>query len=94
MTSYKFDKYFSKKSERSFKHISLYIEDGKLKTKANKLIKTHMNLADSVNFCRTLIDEVPNVLNSVEYAKVIEKDVRTALKGKGVRVKSLRKGRT
>jgi leucyl aminopeptidase len=91
MTSYKFDKYFSKKSERSFKHISLYIEDGKLKTKANKLIKTHMNLADSVNFCRTLIDEVPNVLNSVEYAKVIEKDVRTALKGKGVRVKTLGK---
>jgi leucyl aminopeptidase len=91
MTDYKFDKYFSTKKELSFKSIDLYVADANLKRKAKKDIDAHINTAESVNYCRALIDEAPNVLHSVEYAKRIEKDVRTTLKGKGVKVKILGK---
>ena len=43
-------------------------------------------LCNSVNFCRDLVNEPPNVLNSTEYAKRIQKDVQTNLKGVGIKI--------
>lgn len=81
MTGYKFDKYFSEKSKPSFKEVCLYVSDKKAKRGIEKTSVAHDNLAESVNFARDLVNEAPNVLNSVEYAKRIEKDVKANLRG-------------
>ena len=91
MTGYKFDKYFKETPKESFKDICIYISDKKAKKQVEKIEDTSKNLADSVNFCRDLVNEAPNVLHSEEYAKRIEKDCKTALKGKGVKVKIMGK---
>lgn len=91
MTGYSFDKYLSKKTEHSFKQINLYCSDKKLKRNAEKTLEEVLNVTDSINFARDLINEPPNVLHSEEYAKRIEQDVKTALKGRGVKVTILGK---
>ncbi|MAZ49956.1 MAG: hypothetical protein CME65_15445 [Halobacteriovoraceae bacterium] len=91
MTGYKFDKYFKEAQKESFKDICIYVSDKKVKKQIEKVEESSRNLADSVNFCRDLVNEAPNVLHSEEYAKRVEKDVKTALKGKGVKVKIMGK---
>lgn len=91
LTSYKFDKYFQEKSENAFKDICLYVSDKKVKRNIDKIMDASSNLSQSVNFARDLVNEAPNVLHSEEYAKRIEKDVKTALKGKNVKVKIMGK---
>jgi leucyl aminopeptidase len=81
LTAYKFDKYFSEKSKPSFKEVCLYVADKKAKKGIEKSVIAADNVADSVNFARDLVNEAPNVLHSVEYAKRIEKDVKANLKG-------------
>lgn len=89
LTSYSFDKYLGKKTEHSFKQICVYVNDKKVKRTLDKTVKASDNVASSVNYTRDLVNEVPNVLHSEEYASRIEKDVKSALKGKGVTVKTL-----
>ena len=91
LTSYKFDKYFKEKSSNSFKEICIYVADKKTKKQIDKMQARSTHLAESVNFARDLVNEAPNVLHSEEYAKRIEKDVKTALKGCGVKVKIMGK---
>ena len=91
LTSYKFDKYFKTTSENSFKEICLYAADKKAKKQAEKIYTSSTNLANSVNYARDLVNEAPNVLHSEEYAKRIEKDVKTSFKGKGVKLKVMGK---
>jgi len=86
MSMYKFDKYFSEKSKQSFKDVCLYVADKKAKKSIEKLSLFSENLASSVNFCRDMVNEAPNVLHSVEYAKRIEKDVKDNLKGVKVKI--------
>ncbi len=89
MTSYKFDQYKSKKKGSAFKDICIYVSDKKVKRSIDKITAKADNLASSVNFTRDLVNEAPNILHSEEYADRVEKDVKTALKGKGVKVKIL-----
>lgn len=89
MTGYQFNKYQKEKCKNSFKQICLYLNDKKIKRSLDKAIKQSDNLAESVNFTRDLANEVPNVLHSEAYAEIIEEDVKTALKGKGVKTKIL-----
>lgn len=89
LTNYRFDKYLSKKSENSFDQICIYVNDKKIKRSLDKAINNSDNLASSVNYCRDLVNEVPNILHSEEYADRVDKDVKTALKGKGVKVNIL-----
>lgn len=89
LTSYTFDKYLSSKKEDSFTEISLFCDDKKIKTHTEKLLTEVENLTNSVNYTRDLVNEAPNVLHSVEYAKRIDHDVKTTLKGKGVKTKIL-----
>lgn len=91
MTAYSFDKYLSEKKENSFSQICLFMDDKKVKKSAEKAVAEAQNMATSVNFARDLVNEAPNVLHSVEYAKRVEKDVKTTLKGKGVKTKILGK---
>jgi leucyl aminopeptidase len=91
LTAYNFDKYQSTKNENSFKQICFYCAEKKVRRTAEKLVLETENLTDSVNVTRDLVNEAPNVLHSVEYAKRVEKDVKTALKGKGVKTKILGK---
>jgi leucyl aminopeptidase len=89
LTSYTFEKYLEKKSENAFSDICVYLNDKKIKRTIDKTIDHSENLSSSVNFARDLVNEVPNVLHSEEYADRVEADVKTALKGKGVKVKIL-----
>ncbi len=89
LTSYTFDKYQENKTENAFKDICVYVNDKKVKRSLDKTVSQSENLASSVNFTRDLVNEAPNVLHSEEYAERVEKDVKTALKGKGVKVKTL-----
>lgn len=91
MTSYTFENYLSKKSENTFKSVSLFVSDKKAKKNVEKYHQEAQHVGESVNFIRDLINEPPNVLNSIEYAKRIEKDVKTALKGHNVKVNILGK---
>ena len=86
MTSYKFDKYFSEKSKPSFKDLCIYVFDKKVKKTVQKLVEQTENVTSSVNVCRDFINEAPNVLHSVEYAKRVEKDVKANLKGVKVKI--------
>ncbi|MBT4792960.1 MAG: leucyl aminopeptidase [Halobacteriovoraceae bacterium] len=89
LTSYHYDKYLSKKTEHSFAKICVYINDKKIKRSLDKVIATSDNITNSVNFARDLVNEVPNVLHSEEYADRIEAEVKTTFKGKGVKLKVL-----
>lgn len=89
LTSYKFDTYFKTKSTNSFTQVCVYINDKKIKRSLDKAILNSDNVTSSVNYARSLVNEVPNVLHSEEYACRVEKDVKIALKGKDVKVKIL-----
>jgi len=89
MTSYTFDNYKSKKTESAIKNIYLYVSDKKVKKSLEKLEVKTQNITSSINYARDLINEAPNTLHSEEYADRIDKDVKTALKGKGVTLKTL-----
>ena len=89
LTAYDFNKYLSQKSENSFSKITLFMNDKKVKRSLEKAIELSNNVSDSVNYARDLVNEVPNVLHSEEYASRVEKDVKTTLKGKGVTTKIL-----
>ncbi len=86
LTSYKFEKYLSKKSETSFKEFCIYVNDKKIKRAVEKAIEANDNITGSMNFARDLGTEVPNILTSVEYSKRVQKDVKDNLKGVKVKV--------
>lgn len=81
MTAYKFDKYFQNQSKESFSKVCLFVDDKKVRKSVEKAVLEAQNVVDSVNFCRDMVNEAPNVLNSETYAKEIEKDVKKNLKG-------------
>ena len=87
MTTYNFDKYQSKKSAPKLK--TLFLESslkGAVVKKAQVALDQGKDIAESVNVARNFVNEPPNVLNSVTYAKEIEKDVKANLKGVKVKV--------
>jgi leucyl aminopeptidase len=57
--------------------------------KLEKALSSTKNICESINVMKDFINEVPNVLHSVEYANRIEADVKKNLKG--VKVKILNK---
>jgi leucyl aminopeptidase len=91
LTSYEFSKYKKDAKKNSFAQFCVYVSDKKIKRSADKHMEISDNLASSVNYARDLVNEAPNVLHSEEYSKRIEKDVKTSLKGKNVKVKILGK---
>lgn len=91
LSTYSFSKYLEKAPKNSFKEVHLYVSDKKIKRTADKILEKSKNTAESVNFARDLVNEPPNVLHSEEYSKRIEADVKTAMKGKGVKVKVMGK---
>ena len=88
MSSYSFKKYFKKNpkgntetKEKTIDLLTSYQRNG-----LDKQLKETEKVVESIKFCRDLVNEPPNVLNSETYAKKIEGDAR---KLKGVRVKSM-----
>lgn len=86
LTAYSFDKYKSKKTKTSFKEITLFVNDKKAKRAIEKAAIATENITSSMNFAKALVDETPNALHSVEYAKRVEKDVKANLKGVKVKI--------
>ena len=86
LTSYHFNQYLSKKQEPKLKTVHVDTASGskKLKDQMDKGQK----MAESVNVARDFVNEPPNVLNSVNYAKMVEKDAKNL---KRVKVKVLGK---
>ncbi|MCT4642106.1 MAG: leucyl aminopeptidase [Bacteriovoracaceae bacterium] len=81
LAAYTFEKYMQEKTKTTFKSIDLFIADKKIKRSIDKTIEKVENVTSSVNFARDLVNEAPNKLHSEEYAKRVEKDVKTNLKG-------------
>lgn len=86
LTAYDFNKYQAKQNKNSFKAITLFVNDKKVKRSLEKKLVEAQNLAESVCYTRDLVNEAPNVLHSEEYAKRIEKDVKANLKGVKVKI--------
>lgn len=91
LSSYNYDHYKSVKNENAFKTIDVLVSDAKAKRTLDKVLAKSDNLANSVNYARDLVNDAPNILHSEEYAKRVEKDVKTSLKGKGVKLKVMNK---
>ncbi|MBG60363.1 MAG: leucyl aminopeptidase [Peredibacter sp.] len=89
LSAYRFDKYLASKKTPAFKKICLFVDDKKSKKSVEKAVEKALNVTESVNFARDLVNEAPNVLHSEGYAKTIEADVKKNLKG--VKVKTLGK---
>lgn len=89
LSLYKFDKYLSKKEAPKLKKVLIDTKDKK--TSSKKLIaalESAQIITDSVCFARDLVNEAPNVLNSVAYSKLVQKDMKGV---SGVKVKVLGK---
>lgn len=87
MTTYNFDKYLSKKNKPKLKN--LFVESSQKTSalkKAQIAFDNGQKVAECVNVGRDFVNEPPNVLNSVTYAKEIEKDVKANLKGVKVKI--------
>lgn len=89
LSDYSFDVYKSKKSEQ--KEVTVYLGhiEKKNAQKIEKALASTKNICGSINVIKNFINEAPNVLHSVEYAKRVEEDVKKNLKG--VKVKILNK---
>ncbi len=89
MTAYKFEKYLSEQSTSILETIILESKEKiTVKNKAQSALDRALVISESVNLCRDFVNEPPNILNSVSYAKRILAD---ATKIKGVKVKVLGK---
>lgn len=89
MTAYNFDKYLSKKVDPKLKTVELY--STRKSAKSKKVLEDAVSLGASINKARDFVNEPPNFLRSNVYSKEIEKDIKTNLKGTGVKVKILGK---
>lgn len=88
MCDYNYDLYKSKKQDKNECTVFLAVNK-KNAAKIQKEISSVQNITNSINVARDFVNEVPNVLTSVEYAKRVENDVKKNLKG--VKVKILNK---
>lgn len=73
---YNFNKYFTNKNEKDYKLKYVYFFskcklDNKTKSVINKNIKTAQITAEATNFARDLANEPSNILNPIEFAKII-----------------------
>lgn len=89
MSNYHFDKYLSKKSPETLKEVTLSGFDKRKEVALKKAIDHVAPVVESINVARDFVNEVPNVLRSTEYAKLVEADAKKHLKG--VKVKVLNK---
>ncbi|MFZ8933801.1 MAG: leucyl aminopeptidase [Bacteriovoracaceae bacterium] len=74
LASYSFDTYLSKKQEAKLKKV--HVDTASKSKKLNALMDKATNVVESVNVARDFVNEPPNVLHSVSYAKMVEKDVK------------------
>ncbi|MBY0518316.1 MAG: leucyl aminopeptidase [Bacteriovoracaceae bacterium] len=89
MSDYSFDKYLSKKSPANLKEVLLSNFDKKKEANIKKALEATQPIVEAIHVVRDFVNEVPNVLRSTEYAKLIEADVKKNLKG--VKIKILNK---
>ncbi len=77
MASYAFDKYKSQRSQEA--KLSRIFLDGQIKLKTISQVEQALEnakiVAESVNLCRSLVNEPPNHLHPENYSKIIRKDV-------------------
>ncbi len=89
LTDYSFDKYKSKRPEVTEVTLVLGHVEKKNKAKFDKALESTRNICSSIDVAKDLVNEVPNILHSEEYARRVEADVKKNLKG--VKVKILNK---
>ncbi len=88
LSDYKFDKYKTSSQEQNLKEVSLKTTK-KNASQLSKIVKNALPMIESMKLARDYATEVPNFLNSVKYASLVEQDVKKNLKG--VKVKILNK---
>lgn len=89
MSAYNFDRHLTKKKEVKLKTLNLDLKIAKTKgKKIEAVLSDTQKVVSAIHFCRDLVNEPPNILNSETYAKEIAKDAKNL---KGVKVKILGK---
>lgn len=79
MAAYQFDKHLSTKNPGKLKKVTFAAFQTK-KSEGKKwasVFKDASNVVASINLARDFVNEPPNILNSVEYARLLEKDAKT-----------------
>jgi leucyl aminopeptidase len=89
MSDYTFDKYKSKKSDAAEMTAILGHIEKKNAAKIEKALASTKNICHSITVIKDFVNEAPNFLNSEEYARRVEADVKANLKG--VKIKILNK---
>lgn len=89
MTSYQYNRHKSTKKNHKLTEFEFLTKQTKSAAKGlEKAIDNAAKLTSSINIARDFINEPPNILNSVHYAKLVEKDAASL---KRVKVKVLGK---
>jgi len=89
LANYNFNKHKTGKHDEILKEIILQTRaDKKLETKAKVELKKAITISESVNLCRDLVNEPPNILTSINFANFIKKDCQQF---KRVKIKILNK---
>lgn len=89
MSSYAFDRHLTKKKESKLKTLHIDLKETKAKARAAEaVVADTQKVVEAIHFCRDLVNEPPNVLNSETYAKEIAKDAKNL---KGVKIKVMGK---
>ena len=91
MCHYVFNKHKPSVKSSSIADVFLAFNGKKATVKMEKALQHGINSSESINYCRDLVNEAPNILHSEEYSKRIQEDVKATFKGKGVKVKVLNK---
>jgi leucyl aminopeptidase len=89
MTAYTFDRHLAVKKKAKLQSITLATNEKKTQAKKFEAALTEANaIGDCIRVARDFVNEAPNILNSENYAKEIEKDVKNL---KHVKIKVLGK---
>lgn len=89
MTNYQFDRHLTTKKTIKLKSITIATHDKKSSSKKFELALSQTNsLVESISLSKDLVNEAPNILNSVAYSKFIQADAK---KLKNVKIKVLGK---
>ncbi|MFN8369396.1 MAG: leucyl aminopeptidase family protein [Bacteriovoracaceae bacterium] len=92
LSAYVFDKYKSEKKKVVLPEICFIVKGKNVQKKIEETLAKVQIVTEGVAFARTIINEPPNILNSLTLASTVEKDIKTVTKGSStVKIKILNK---
>ncbi len=92
LSAYIFDKYKSEKRKATIPEVCFIVNGKAVQNKIEHTLASVKIVTEGVCFARNIINEPPNVLNSLTLASTVEKDIKAVTKGNSsVKIKVLNK---